>query len=262
MVTRKPVPLRPQRRVSLPAVAARLVINSGSPLRSTHHEVSDELSDNHHVRGRTLPDSRGCVYRSTPQQAAGHRSAWIASHRRAHSKRRHSNASGGPRSGIVPGLGARAVGNQINEGIPSHRRRRCSGPGAGVEVVQPPGAPPRPLHLARFRTSPPTRRDTRFEPTCRMSRTTTSCCQHRQRWSPTTRRLRPGTGRRPSPGTVTDCETPDLESDVWHGQITGQRPQPKSLPIYISWYINSDGRPWTSSDVNPKIRPVHGTNSR
>jgi hypothetical protein len=42
------------------------------------------------------------------------------------------------------------------------------------------------------------------------------------------------------------------------GQIAGQRPRPKSLPIYISWYINGYGRPWTSSDVNPKIRPVHG----
>jgi hypothetical protein len=42
------------------------------------------------------------------------------------------------------------------------------------------------------------------------------------------------------------------------GQIAGQRPLPKSLPIYISWYINGYGRPWTSSDVNPKIRPVHG----
>jgi hypothetical protein len=38
----------------------------------------------------------------------------------------------------------------------------------------------------------------------------------------------------------------------------GQSPWPKSLPIYISWYINDYGRPWTSSDVNPMIRPVHG----
>jgi hypothetical protein len=42
------------------------------------------------------------------------------------------------------------------------------------------------------------------------------------------------------------------------GQIAGQMLRPKSLPIYISWYINGYGRPWTSSDVNPKIRPVHG----
>jgi hypothetical protein len=42
------------------------------------------------------------------------------------------------------------------------------------------------------------------------------------------------------------------------GQIAGQMPRPKSLPIYISWYINGYGRPWTSSDVNPKIRPLHG----
>lgn len=33
------------------------------------------------------------------------------------------------------------------------------------------GAPPRPLRLACFRVSPPTRRDTRFEPTCPLGRT-------------------------------------------------------------------------------------------
>jgi hypothetical protein len=42
------------------------------------------------------------------------------------------------------------------------------------------------------------------------------------------------------------------------GQIAGQRPRPKSLLIYISWYSNGYGHPGTSSDVNPKIRPVHG----
>jgi hypothetical protein len=31
-------------------------------------------------------------------------------------------------------------------------------------------------------------------------------------------------------------------------QITSQRPLPKILPIYISWYINDYGRPRTSSD--------------
>ncbi len=44
--------------------------------------VSNELSDNHRVRVRTLPDSHGCISRSTLQQPAGHRSAGIASHRR------------------------------------------------------------------------------------------------------------------------------------------------------------------------------------
>ena len=54
-------------------------------------------------------------------------------------------------------------------------------------------------------------------------------------------------------------ETPDRESDVWRPADTaGQSPRPKSLPIYISWYINGYGRPWTSLDVNPRIRPVHG----
>src|SRR5437660_4488520 len=33
-------------------------------------------------------------------------------------------------------------------------------------------------------------------------------------------------------------------------------PQPKSLPIYISWYIKDHGRPWTSSDLNPKKGPT------
>jgi hypothetical protein len=46
------------------------------------------------------------------------------------------------------------------------------------------------------------------------------------------------------------------------GQIAGQRPRPKSLPIYISWYINGYGRPWTSSDVNLRIRLLHGQNFR
>jgi hypothetical protein len=38
----------------------------------------------------------------------------------------------------------------------------------------------------------------------------------------------------------------------------GQSPRQKSLPIYISWYINDYGRPWASLDVNPRIRPVYG----
>jgi hypothetical protein len=41
-------------------------------------------------------------------------------------------------------------------------------------------------------------------------------------------------------------------------QTAGQSPRPKSLPAYISWYINGYGRPWTSSDVSPRIGPVHG----
>jgi hypothetical protein len=41
-------------------------------------------------------------------------------------------------------------------------------------------------------------------------------------------------------------------------QTAGQTPPPKSVPIYISWYINDYGRPWTPLDVNPRIRHVHG----
>jgi hypothetical protein len=36
-------------------------------------------------------------------------------------------------------------------------------------------------------------------------------------------------------------------------QTTSQRPLPKILRIYISWYINDYGQPWASSDSNSKI---------
>jgi hypothetical protein len=39
-----------------------------------------------------------------------------------------NRASGGPRSGMAPGLGARVVGDQGGAGIPSRRRRRRSRP--------------------------------------------------------------------------------------------------------------------------------------
>jgi hypothetical protein len=29
-------------------------------------------------------------------------------------------------------------------------------------------------------------------------------------------------------------------------------------PAYINWYINGYGRPWTSSNPNPTMRPDHG----
>jgi hypothetical protein len=45
-------------------------------------------------------------------------------------------------------------------GIPSRQLPWSSGPGAGVHVVQPPGAPHGPLPLARSDASSPTRRDT------------------------------------------------------------------------------------------------------
>jgi hypothetical protein len=54
-------------------------------------------------------------------------------------------------------------------------------------------------------------------------------------------------------------ETPDPESDVWRpGRPPLGASPPPSLPAYISWYINGYGRPWTSSDVNPRISSVHG----
>jgi hypothetical protein len=41
--------------------------------------VSNELSDNHRVRRRIHPDSRGSVSRSVQQRYAGHRGAHIGS---------------------------------------------------------------------------------------------------------------------------------------------------------------------------------------
>jgi hypothetical protein len=46
-------------------------------------------------------------------------------------------------------------------------------------------------------------------------------------------------------------------------QMFGSRRQPARTRgrrfslIYITWYINSYGSPWTPLDVNPRIRPVH-----
>jgi hypothetical protein len=53
-------------------------------------------------------------------------------------------------------------------------------------------------------------------------------------------------------------EATDPESDVW--QPAGRRSESATEEplIYISWYINGYGRPWTSLDVNPKMRHVHG----
>jgi hypothetical protein len=62
--------------------------------------MSDELSDNHRVRARTCPDSRGCVSRSESQEHAGRRSARIASHRRGH-RRQPWNPCGVPEVGVV-----------------------------------------------------------------------------------------------------------------------------------------------------------------
>ncbi|MGH3868604.1 MAG: hypothetical protein ACRDQ4_21280 [Pseudonocardiaceae bacterium] len=42
--------------------------------------MSDELSDNHRVRGGTLPDSSGHVSGSAAQQPTGHRRAMALMH--------------------------------------------------------------------------------------------------------------------------------------------------------------------------------------
>jgi hypothetical protein len=46
------------------------------------------------------------------------------------------------------------------------------------------------------------------------------------------------------------------------GQTTDQSPLQKINLIYISWYINDYGLPWTPLDVSPRIRPAHGQIAR
>jgi hypothetical protein len=54
-------------------------------------------------------------------------------------------------------------------------------------------------------------------------------------------------------------EAPDPESDVLAARRQPVRGRDRSASlIYINWYINGYRRPWTSSDVNPRISPVHG----
>lgn len=54
------------------------------------------------------------------------------------------------------------------------------------------------------------------------------------------------------------------QKHLTENQMLGSRqgaclsPRSKSLRVYISWYINGHGQPWTSSDPNPKMRPDHG----
>jgi hypothetical protein len=36
----------------------------------------------------------------------------------------------------------------------------------------------------------------------------------------------------------------------------GRSPRTRSALTYINWYINGYGRPWTSSDPNPTMRPT------
>jgi hypothetical protein len=47
---------------------------------------------------------------------------------------------------------------------------------------------------------------------------------------------------------------------VGNRQMAGRSLRPKSLRIYISWYINDYGPARTSSDVNPRIRAAPWTN--
>jgi hypothetical protein len=76
--------------------------------------------------------------------------------------------------GWPPGLGGRVVGHQGSAGIPPRRHRRVASQAQGV--VQPSGAPPRPLRLTCSSTSPPTRRDTRFDSPVLPAEQPPSCC--------------------------------------------------------------------------------------
>jgi hypothetical protein len=62
----------PARLKMIESAEAAITVDSvgDSPLRSTHHEVSDELSDNHHARGRTLVDASTGRHRSRPPVTA------------------------------------------------------------------------------------------------------------------------------------------------------------------------------------------------
>jgi hypothetical protein len=66
-------------------------------------------------------------------------------------------------SGMAAGLDLKVVSHQLH-GYPVASAAEGSRPGAGVHVVQPPGAPHGPLPPVCSKASPPTRRDTRFAP--------------------------------------------------------------------------------------------------
>jgi hypothetical protein len=82
---------------------------------------------------------------------------------RVHTKRPHNlNQQLMPPAGLLRDrLRLGTSGGSLGDAdTPFRRRPRHSRPDTGVEVVHPSGAPPRPLRLACFGTSPPTRRDT------------------------------------------------------------------------------------------------------
>jgi hypothetical protein len=84
------------------------------------------------------------------------------SHRRGQPiKIRQSRASGGPCSGMVPGW-ARKWWVTRGAGIPSRRHRGVAGLGSGSSSFSASGAPAGPRPQTCFKTSSPTRRDTRF----------------------------------------------------------------------------------------------------
>jgi hypothetical protein len=76
------------------------------------------------------------------------------------SSRSTAYTSGRPRLRDGPRAGPVSGGSPAAWVSPPRRQQRCIRPGAGVHVVQPPGAPHGPLPLARSKARPPTRRDT------------------------------------------------------------------------------------------------------
>jgi hypothetical protein len=52
------------------------------------------------------------------------------------------------------------------------------------------------------------------------------------------------------------------ENQVLGRGTAGRSPRTRNALIYINWYINGYGRPWTSSDVNTNMRLKPWTNCR
>jgi hypothetical protein len=196
-----------RRTASTPSRDPPRMINARSPLcrsaaDTTNHDQGHRDARTKWATGRSLPDWHLHDHRQRAVSGSNtNEPAQVDPHRYVAAVQRHAttltgtrthgqsaftlksttgseidHASGGPHSGMAPQAGHESGGAPGGAGIPSRRRRECSRPGAGVEVVQPSGAPPRPPRLACFRTSPPTRRDTRFRPLPYEQNKPPSCC--------------------------------------------------------------------------------------
>ena len=118
----------------------------------SRHPAMQAVYATHHSRSR----SRGFRSDSRTRAPASAAHAGSQHHFRGRGKEisprrlpigRRTPTFGGPPSGMSQ-AGHKSGGSPGDVSIPSRRRQRRSGPRAGVEVVQPSGAPPRPLCLA------------------------------------------------------------------------------------------------------------------